>query len=248
MLRCLSNRGSLAKLTPCIAFSIFFIVQGEVANAERYSRDIHFTGELVSSDSISGFQGSSFVVGVPDAQGDDDYAVYGIASEEQRDQPCYVKVRSENINDSNRQQDLTKELCDGSPSSKEISAGYGNLNYDKRSFITGVRVCMNKQKDRIKGLQVKGRTISGVGTFDPIHPKDQIKPSDIAPLQPQDERSNCNDWKNWASCPDEHQIATGVILHFGPGKLPRSLIGVGLRCRTVHVPDLSGEEVPPYLY
>ena len=247
MLRRVNDRSWLAQLRCFLIFGMF-IFNGQVAMADRYYRDIHFTGKTVPSNGISGFQGTPFVVGVPDAQGDDDYALYGIASEEQRDQPCHVKVRSENINDSNGQQDLTKELCDGSPGSKEISAAYGNLNYDPRSFITGVRVCMNKQKDRVKGLQIQGRTISISGTTEPIVQKDhQGKKGDNVPLQPKDERPNCDDWKNWASCPGENQIATGVILHFGAGKQPRSLVGIGLQCRTVSaVPLPPHDEGPIY--
>lgn len=247
MLRRLCDKSWLPQLAGCIIFGLF-LLNGQVGMADRYFRNIHFTGEPVPSNGISGFQGTPFVLGVPDTQGDDDYAIYGIASEEQRDQPCYVKVRSENINDSNGQQDLTKELCDGSPSSKEISTAYGNLNYDPRSFISGVRVCMNKQKDRVKGLQIQGRTISIYGTIHPVERKDQDKKGDNVPLQPKDERPNCDDWKNWASCPGEHQIATGVILHFGAGKPPRSLVGIGLQCRTVYVPEPAQEEGPTVVY
>lgn len=115
-----------------------------LAFAERLTMDVRFTGAAVSSETLSGFQGAAFVVGVPDASGNDDYAVFGITSEEQRDRPCFVKVMSENLNDWSGQQNLAKELCDGSPSSAEPTAAYGNLHYGKRSFVTGIRVCINE--------------------------------------------------------------------------------------------------------
>jgi len=73
--------------------------------------------------SISGSQGTSFVVEASDAQRDNDYAVYGIASDEQIDQLCYVKVLSKNINDSNEQQDLTREFLRHEPQ-QQRNVGY----------------------------------------------------------------------------------------------------------------------------
>ncbi len=207
-----------------------------VAHAERYSKDIRFSGSVATSEHISGFPGTSFVVGVPDASGNDDYALFGLASEEQRDHPCYVKLYSENINDWSGQQELSKELCDGSPSSKEIVAAYGNPHYEKRSFISGVRVCMNKQNDRVKGIQIRGQTISDFGTIHEVFPGDPGKDGQAHPKEPKDIRPNCDDnWKRWATCPKDNQIATAVVLHFEAGKQPRSLIGIGLHCRSLEV-------------
>lgn len=34
-------------------------------------------------------------------------------------------------------------------------------------------------------------------------------------------------------CPSDNQIVTAVVLHFEAGKEPRSLTGIGLKCRNV---------------
>ncbi len=207
-----------------------------VAHAERYAKDLRFVGSVEDSEHVSGFPGASFIVGVPDASGNDDYAVFGLASEEQRDHPCYVKVYSENINDWSGQQELSKQLCDGSPSSKQIVAAYENPLYDKRSFVTGLRVCMNKQNDRVKGIQIRGQTISDLGAAYEVFPGDRGKDGQAHPKEPKDVRPNCDDnWKRWSNCPKDNQIATAVVLHFEAGNKPRSLIGIGLHCRTLEV-------------
>ena len=117
----------LPNCTRCCGLVVLaLILTTTLAFAERFTKNARFTGAAVSFEHVSGFQGTAFEVGVPDASGNNDYAVFGIASEEQRDHPCFVKVMSENINDWSAQQDLTKELCDGSPSSAELTAACGN--------------------------------------------------------------------------------------------------------------------------
>lgn len=221
----------------CGLVVVALILTTTLAFGERFTKDVRFTGTAVSSEHVSGFQGTAFVVGVPDANGNDDYAVFGITSEEQRDHPCFVKVMSENINDWSAQQELAKELCDGSPSSAELTAAYGNPHYGKRSFVTGIRVCMNDQDDRVKGFQIRGRTLSDFGTLQTLERDAPGKKGERHPPEPKDERPNCHDnWKRWALCPKDDQIATAVVLHFGAGTQPRSLIGIGLQCRTVQEP------------
>lgn len=208
------------------------------AQAGRYDRDVAFSDAAVSSDNLSGFKGTAFVVGVPDADGNDDYAVFGLASEEQRDHPCYVTVHAENINDSSGKQDLKKELCDGQEQSSEIAATFADSNYGKRSFVTGVRVCLNNDNDRVKGIQIRGQSITDYGALGKLERGAATQQSGniahLYPEEPKDQRPNCNNnWKRWALCPGSNQVATAVVLHFEAGKQPRSLIGVGLQCRTV---------------
>ena len=117
----------LPNCTRCCGLVVLaLILTTTLAFAERFNKDVRFIGAAVSFEHVSGFQGTAFEVGVPDASGNNDYAVFGIASEEQRDHPCFVKVMSENINDWSAQQDLTKELCHGSTSSAEVTTEYSN--------------------------------------------------------------------------------------------------------------------------
>src|SRR5680860_212483 len=98
---------SLTQLTLIsVSFASAYLLLGAASTqAERYAKDVMLNGARVDSEHISGFQGADFVVGVPDSSTNDDYALFGLSSEEQRDHPCYVTVRTENINDSSGKQD-----------------------------------------------------------------------------------------------------------------------------------------------
>lgn len=238
-------KSSLLVLQNLVLLILIFLTT--VSHAERYGTDIRLTGTPFSSEDISGFRGTSFELGIPDSESVDEYALVGLTSEERKDHPCYVSVKTENLNDSSKKLDLQKTLCDGKDRSKRIEASYSDSSYSQRSFVTGVSVCMNNDNTRVKGLQVRGVTITDGGTFDAIEGKVQGQVSGglkhIAPQEPKSERPNCNNnWKRWAVCPASNQVATAVVLHFEAGKEPRSLTGIGLKCRTVEStePPMTG--------
>lgn len=229
--------GRTRRLAAYSAMTAFFLT-GEPTHAERYPKDVMLNGAAVPSEHISGFKGADFDVGMPDSPTNDDYAIFGLTSEERRDHPCYVTVRTENINDSSEKQDLKKELCGGKEKSREMVAAYTDKSYGKRSFVTGVRVCMNGDSTRVKGIQVRGGTITDDARLGTLERKQEGTKSGgltrLAPAEPRDDRPNCNNnWKRWAACPRDNQIATAVVLHFEAGKEPRSLTGIGLKCRNV---------------
>jgi len=218
--------------------SALLLLSAASTQAERYPKDVMLNGAAMTSEHISGFQGTDFVVGVPDSSTNDDYAVFGLSSEEQRDHPCYVTVRTENVNDSSGKQDLKKELCSGKEKSREMVAAFTDNAYGKRSFVTGVRVCMNGDNTRVKGIQIRGGTITDELRLGKLERGAQDQKfgniSHLNPEEPKDDRPNCNNnWKRWALCPRDNQIATAVVLHFEAGKEPRSLTGIGLQCRNV---------------
>ena len=74
--------------------------------AERYDQSVGFEGPVKKRGSFW-FCRSEVTVGVPDGQ-QDDYAIYGFTSEERRDDPCYVNILTENVNDSAKKLDTKK--------------------------------------------------------------------------------------------------------------------------------------------
>lgn len=208
------------------------------SQAERYANDLILTGTVFPSEHISGFRGTAFELGIPDSESQDEYAIFGITSEERKDHPCYVSVKTENMNDSSDKLDLKKTLCGGKERSREMVAAYTDSSYGKRSFVTGVRVCMNNDNTRVKGIQIRGGTVTDEGRLGDLERNVEGQSSGglqrVAPEEPRDDRPNCNDnWKRWALCPGDNHIATAVELHFEAGKEPRSLTGIALKCRHV---------------
>ena len=222
----------------------------EHARAERYQAEMMLHGAPVESK-VSGYSGSRRKLEVAD----DKHAVYGISSEERRDNPCTFWIGTESINDSNRTTGGIKNLCGGTPHSRAIKAQYrDDMYFGRRVFVTGIRVCTNKKETRVKGFQLRGKEIQDDGRLaDLIYPppsgptrfysvtagtwdfdtrKDYVNDSDF----PADYRNNCKEWHKWAECPYPNQVATGVIAHFEAGKEPRSLTGVAVQCRYVSRP------------
>ena len=229
----------------------------EHARAERYPAEMMLHGAPVESK-VSGYSGSRRKLEVDD----DKQAVYGISSQERRDNPCTFWIGTESINDSNRTTGDIKNLCGGTPKSSPIKAQYRDDMYSgRRVFVTGIRVCTNNRETRVKGFQLRGKQIQDDGRLaDLIYP---IYPPPSGPVRyylvgganwnftsrekyandsdfPADFRNNCKQWHKWAECPQANQVATGVIAHFEAGKEPRSLTGVAVQCRYV-----SGSTSPP---
>ncbi len=213
------------------------------AQAERYGQSVVLQGPVKKTAFLSGFAGETFTVGVPDGQ-KDDYAIYGFTSEERRDNPCYVTILTENVNDSVKKLDAKKNLCGGKEKSREMKVNFSDSDHGKRVFVSGVQVCMNNKDTRVKGLKVRGKAIDSSGNSVALQSSSSgISTGGIRKIvssEPSDKRPNCNkNWKKWAQC-DGDSIATSAILHFDAGKTPRALTGIQLNCRRVTLSSSSG--------
>ncbi len=223
-------------ITTGFALLVIFWLLVTPANSARYDQSVVLQGLAKKTEAISGFAGEKFVVGVPDSK-KDDYAIYGFTSEERRDNPCYVTVLTENVNDSAKKLDTKKNLCAKKEKSREMKAQYRDADHGKRVFVTGVRVCMNNKDTRVKGIKIRGKEIADDANLVALKSNSSgvatggVKK--IVTTEPSDHRANCNNnWKKWAQCPDD-SIATSAVLHFDAGKEPRSLTGIELKCRRV---------------
>mgnify|MGYP000149588390 CR=1 FL=1 len=163
---------------------------------------------------LSGMGGDRMdVITDPGRYGDwDELGVRRISWKERSDQPCHWAIRVVNLNDEGR--DLyPSEGCSGAQSEKEV--GFGADTY-----VSGLRVCLNRDHDRVKGLHLRGRKVNADGTIQNVS------------SDPHVERTNCRDWMDWVECPNG-QIATGLIVARESGAEPRSARGIGLICRRV---------------
>ena len=217
----------------CLRVAFVLLPWGTV-NADSYSLEAMLHG-APETTGVSGFQGSSYRLAGPN----DLHAVYGLYSVERNNNPCYLGIRTESINDYNDNSGDYKDLCGKKATSKELGVAYEDTSvHGTRVFGHGIRVCMNKKETRVKGLQIRGKRIDENG-----HPVDlesgeptqgQAGGSDVGLhviTEPRDTRTNCKNWKRWVECPRHNQIATAVIAHFEAGNTPRSLTGVALECR-----------------
>jgi hypothetical protein len=192
--------------------------------------------ETVTDSHLSGERGLEAHVAEPDGT---THAIYGITSAEFSDDPCLVTVRKVHISNRASKADFPRDWCGSKrATSSLLSVQYadGNKNFTSdRVFVTGVQVCMNSSGDKVKGFRLRGREITPQGSLQTISVAATSGPLDVnTAREPQDFRTNCqnNDkgWRSWAECPSG-ALATAAILHFDGGAMPRSLVGIQLKCR-----------------
>lgn len=153
-------------------------------------------------------------------------ALYGISWRERGDDPCEVTLKIENLMTYFDRPDVSTQKCGTGkdPTSTALLANFDD-RWGTRAFMTGIRVCMDRQDDKVKGFQIFGQAIDNNGDLYPL------------PLTTLKERTNCHHWaKTVASCP-AGQLATAAELHFereANEKKPRSLTGVRLLCRKLY--------------
>ena len=217
------------------------------SDAEPYQEEMMLHGAPLESK-VSGYKGTRRTL---EAEGND-YAMYGISSQERRDNPCTIWIGTESINDKDRKRGELKTLCGGTPNSRAMKAQYrDSMEHGPRVFVNAIRVCTNKKGTRVKGFQLGGLEIYetpsesepgivsysiGGGRGVQIDLKSPREKYVNDPETPADFRNNCKEWRKWVECPGAGGIATGLIAHFEAGKEPRSLTGVALLCRHVSRP------------
>lgn len=85
---------------------------------------------------------------------DTNQALYGMNWGEDTDDPCFVEAKFRNIATGETGTARTWDECDGHTP--------GNLKYialPEDYFVTGVRVCLNDDRDKVKGVQLIGQHI-----------------------------------------------------------------------------------------
>src|SRR5688572_12576738 len=175
----------------------------------------------VTVTAVSGFVGSD--VHTLGNQNSTQWAVYAILSRERSNDPCYVAIGIEDINDeSNDTAPLIDHCGSNGPTSSYLHADYLDTDAggsDDHTFIRGVQVCMDSNNDKVKGISVVGTKLTSTGSL-------------VSMAAIPDDRTNCHHWDSLVVCP-AGQVATAVDVHFATGSEPKEVVGLALRCRAV---------------
>jgi hypothetical protein len=175
----------------------------------------------VTVTAVSGFVGAD--VHTLGSENSTQRAVYAILSLERNNDPCYVAIGTEDVNNESIDTAPLIDHCGSSgPTSSYLHADYLDTDAggsDDHVFIKGVEVCLNGNDDKVKGIRVEGTKLTSTGSL--------ISMGAIT-----DDRTNCDHWAGIVRCPTG-QVATAVDVHFAAGTEPKELIGLALRCRAV---------------
>ena len=170
------------------------------------------------------------------------HAIRGISNREHADRPCSTTVtygRFPNASGATPEVTRTSSNCSGS-TGDEISVGVVRESLEG-VFVGALRICRNNNGRRLKGLQVKFRTVKSDCTTEHFEADDEATyPEDYAGVgtienglhsiitEESDSRNNCADWGEWRYCP-AGSVATGLVLHDGGS----GVNGIQLQCRNV---------------
>jgi hypothetical protein len=154
-------RTAARRHTAALSASALLIGLGsaEVGKAEPYSQRMMLHG-AVETTPVSGRIGAAYAL----ADDKGDHAMYGLFSVERRDNPCYVALRTESITDPAENGGAIRDACGDRATSGELGVAYENTSaFGTRVFVSGIRVCMNNDRSRVKGLQIRGRRVTADG-------------------------------------------------------------------------------------
>lgn len=216
------------------------VLLGCPATGYAAGRPVALIGSAQDAKGISGVRGQAVTLAA-DKPG---HAAYGLFSVERRDHPCYLALRTENVNDIADRDGAIRDFCGDRATSRELGVAFEDrMAAGPRVFMTGIRVCMNGPDSRVKGLQIRGRRIGDDGTLveldaDPAPiPGSAGNRRTAVVVEPRDERPNCtrDGWQRWVECPQRDQVVTAIVAHFDARTAPRNLTGLGLECRQVGI-------------
>lgn len=180
----------------------------------------------VDTTARSGAAGTQFTVGTASS---DTYALWGISGKETgilSNVPCWVHVKTENVNDINDEVGHTEDQCGSSNPTDDslLVADFANGDLTgEHAFVSGAKVCMNSDDTRVKGWVLYGRQINDDGSLTDLTLDALAGP-----------RPNCDTWKQRVDCP-AGEIATAAVLEFDSSDTPRAWMGISLKCRAVTV-------------
>lgn len=224
--------------------------------ASTVSAESRLTGAS-SPTGVSGIGGTNKPLSKPAADND---VLFGVEIAERSDDPCFLKARFRDAGTGAEAGSLRFAGCSDNNNNEGTNSSRKTVLLSKGFFVNAVRICLNSDRDKLKGIQLLGtyedcilgeETVtvlpsdsSGVVSIggheynlsNDTSPReircDEVSVSNFV------ERTNCKgsgrgpdqDWESKVSCP-QGMVATGVKLSTRESGGGRSMIdGVALDC------------------
>ncbi|GAB5534517.1 MAG: hypothetical protein Rubg2KO_07660 [Rubricoccaceae bacterium] len=208
---------------------------------ETPARTLSITTGTVETLNVTGVAGGSSDTRMPGGNA----ILWGLHLDEASDKPCDLELFWWRQDTSSRTQGLFKttfRLCgDKTSSDGFVGVGYSNsyIVWDSNGVPTGnphvlapsvflaahgVRACLNRRGDRIKGVRLLGST---------VNQDDAGEARRDFGLMRDFERTNCNTWKTIRKC-DVGDVVVGVDIHHSDGEIH----GLAPKCAPVTVRDV----------
>jgi hypothetical protein len=166
-----------------------------------------------TGSATSSISGTSATIQALVAPGDG-MTLHSLAFGERSDKPCFIGTTFRGP-DGALASGPRFDRCGGSAGSiRRVEIPDGGSQY---YVASAVKVCHRNSNDRLKGIRLEGSRVDASGaTHDPA-------------INDQEQRTNCNDWRPTAFCP-QTMVAVGVEVHY-LNEIPAQITGLSLRCR-----------------
>ncbi len=219
--------------------SYVYTLIGLMAFATPSMAWVQFHGDA-EAKRISGVRNSDRVVTIGQPESDDEFALNKVTWGERSDEPCWFQVRNTDMTrhptaSDTRYDEVNRCEQSGPTERSKRSVGYSGFPNDytvatqQPVYITGLRVCMNNGRTRIKGIQVEGKQPNP--NFDSATILVDLDAIEGVVNSPRRAQSNCNgNWGRWSRC-GRNQVVVGLDIHFEGGLRPRSATGIAAQCR-----------------
>lgn len=202
---------------------------------------VQYRGDA-ESGKVSGVRNSDRVVTIGPVDAQDEFALQEVSWGERSDEPCWFEVRTTDLTSTTSSTDTPNNAVSrcgqfGPTERSKRSVMYGGGRYDYTAattqpvYITGLRVCMNKRRTRIKGIQIEGKQPNP--DYESLTILTELDEIDGVINRPRKWQANCSDhWGRWSRC-GRNQVAVALDIHFEGGLQPRSATGIAVQCRTL---------------
>jgi hypothetical protein len=219
------------------------------ADAREFEWIDRSAAELTAESSTTEFSGNGPAESTLSKDISYNAAMVGVEWGEDTDDPCYLKANYRDVATDATETSRTFDRCDGhNPGNMK----YVGLPFDH--FVTGVKVCKNRDGDKIKGIKLYGQPTecrlgadsvyreSGGSVFLPgpieytLHNDSEIVEvacGSATEVSYSAEHTNCDHWGTRRDCPTG-MVATGMKFGLEDGSGDREMIeGIALLCHTV---------------
>lgn len=190
---------------------------------------------------VSGTPNSDRVSTIGRPEGSSPLALKRIEWGERNDHPCWFKVTIGDMTQVPRPpasalDEVDRCAASGPTKRSTREVGYGTgFKYDytlattESVYVTGMRVCLNRKRTRIKGIQIEGKRVAAQG----LNTLLDLEDLDGVINEPLRAHPNCkSNWRRWSRC-GRNEVVVAVDVHFEAGPLPRSATGIAVQCRSV---------------
>ncbi|HYU32623.1 MAG TPA: hypothetical protein VEW48_10715 [Thermoanaerobaculia bacterium] len=107
-----------------------------------------------SPTAFSGRTGAEKTLSKPASEND---AIFAVEVSERSDDPCFLKARYRDVVTGAEEGSLRFARCSDNNDNEGNNSSRATVILPDGSFVTGVRICLSSDRDKLKGIQLLGR-------------------------------------------------------------------------------------------